>query len=229
MDISSQQHTLDIFQRAYARIKGLLPSHIDDDVSRTMKHYQEHLGQSVVEAEEALANMAKRFWPYYRAFHELFLEYKEKLAEEAFLSGASRTLKKRYKDFVAHGGTFANLENGRESDFFSPDERAEIRTLFIQLHQDIAKHTHHAIESLDARHFQERVRAFRIQLDEMEDAIHSLQQMADEIDHAGLSEEIRSHIEGIHHSFLFVGPPVDYIAIMNAVTHFEGRKKDILH
>ncbi len=221
------KHTLAILEHLYAEIPPLVPAKVREEMAETIRRLRQGVAITRHELEDIIIAFGKKIWSYRRAFAELYDRYQHELGESVLLPHLSPPLRRRYRDFLAYGGSFSDLISGRPATFFTPEERQELAEAFVEVVTHLTAHTSQAAQSVDEKRYQEKIRAFQHLLDDMEHKLHTLRKMAeDEREHPALAAEIRAAIRSFEYGLCLLGPAVTYDAVCQAPEHFAGRKKE---
>lgn len=226
MKHSAVQHTLDIFRKLYDMIPPLVPKDTTTEMKQAIEQLSSNTLVTLEDVEDAMVLFGKKIWPYKQAFQELYDIYEELLAEKLLLGAMSHELKKKYKEFIAHGGAYSDIIHGGPMAFFISEQRQELGKALVDVRHAVRKHAHQAALSTDKSRYEMSVQTFSDLQTEIEDTISELHALADaEEEHLELVKEIRSHIRGFEHGFASLGPHVRHADVCAAVEYFDGRKK----
>ncbi|PIR03730.1 MAG: hypothetical protein COV59_04645 [Candidatus Magasanikbacteria bacterium CG11_big_fil_rev_8_21_14_0_20_39_34] len=219
-------YTLQIFERLIREIPPLTPKQIRDDMHQALEQMQHNVSLTETELEETMIIFGKKIWPYRQAFLEFFRISESILGEKIFLKKASAGLKKKYMEFKASGGSFRDMYRGGPALFFTPDERLELNVLMVEIYQEVKDHTRQSVLSVERQKYKKRIKDFHMVLQNIEDEIGRLRQMADnEQQHPELADEIREHVRGFEQGICLLGPSIDYTAVYSSQSHFEQRRE----
>lgn len=228
MNKYAYRHTYRIFKQMVDDLPPLVPADIVDDIQRALEHAQDNARLTEEDVEQMVIVFGKKTWAYRQAYQELLEGYEGRLGETFLIGKLSIPLKKRYQEFIDHGGSFRDLHDGAFVHFFTVDERASLCEALIDIKQEIDRHARQAVLSVDRRKYEDRIVEFQLVLDNIEKRLETLRVMADdEEEHPFLADEIRSQIRGFEFGLSLLGPRIDYEAVCEAPGHFEGRKKDL--
>lgn len=227
MHLPIVKHTLTIFERLGKQLPPLVPEQIVSDLRHALEQARHNYTLSVEELEEMVLAFGKKLWPYRKAFDEFYDMYEGELGESFLTARMSASLKKRYKEFLSHGGSFRDLHHGRPAQFFAVVERSELCTLLIGTREDVWKHTVQAVTSTQQRRYQDRIVEFHTILEDIDKRLDTLRAMAeDEQEHPELASEMREQIKGFEHGLCLLGPHTGHEAVCYSIPHFHGRKEE---
>lgn len=228
MSLLSAQSTLDILQRLYRHVAPVLPPKLDQEVVTAIEKLQKKRTLKRDAAEEVLLRLGKKVWPYRKAFEEFLRSYESHMGDQFLRAHISRPLKKRYDQFVAHGGGLRELQCGRPASFFTSEERVELCEVLVQMKMTLRKFVVQVIKSTEKKRFDDKVASFSGILADIESNLAELHAMAEEhSDHPEFQAEMRAHIEGFEQGICLLGPEVDVAAVCSATEHFAGRKHEM--
>lgn len=183
---------------------------------------------TVESVEATMIVFGKLVWPYRKAYTEIIYSYEGKIGEQFLLAHLPRSVKKRYQEFVACGGSFRDLHSGAPAQFFSSEERGILCGVLVDLQKDIRQHVVQAIHTTEQKVFAKKVQEFTDVLEKMEHQLNVLRSMADEEqEHPQLAEEIRAQIQGFESGLCFLGPENTFDELCRLPEHFVGRKQDM--
>lgn len=221
------QHTLQIFEKLYRDLPPLVPQEVASDMQKALEQLQHNHSLGIEELEDTMIVFGKAIWPFRRAFVEFLDVYEGRMGEQLLLQILFPEVKKSYKEFVAHGGTFRDLHAGGGLDFFETDHRTALCEALIETRRALRNHAAQAVLSTDKQEYMHRVFEFQTILDDIEKRLETLRTMADsEQEHPELATEIREGVRGFEYGLCSLGPDIQYDAVCEAVPHFEGRRID---
>ncbi|OGH71117.1 MAG: hypothetical protein A3C90_01535 [Candidatus Magasanikbacteria bacterium RIFCSPHIGHO2_02_FULL_51_14] len=221
------QHTLAIFEQLHKALPPLVPDRAREELAHALEHVRSDASLTLAMLEDTMIVFGKKLWPYRRAFQEFVDLYEGKLGEKMFVARLSIKLKRRYKEFQAHGGDFRDLHAGGPLGFFTPDERLELCGALVAARTSVRDHAMQAALSTDRDAYEERIEEFQDILSDIEKRLDSLRQTADrEQEHPELAAEIRAQIRAFEYGLCALGPRIDYDAVCRADEHFEGRRQE---
>lgn len=179
------------------------------------------------QAEETIIVFGKQTWPYREAFAE-FVELYEGLHGEVFFrQSISPILQKKYDDFLAYGGSYRDLYQGKKVHFFSPEDRQELCGALVNTRLAIREHARQAALSTERSVYEAKILEFQEVLDDIEKRLDALRLEADnEQEHPDLAAEIRAQVRAFEYGLCALGPKTDYTAVCAMPEHVAGRRKE---
>ncbi len=226
--MSSQiKHTLDIFEKIYNNIPPLVP----DDTKQELKHALDHLRDDfevgIEEAENIMIAMGKRVWPYWKAFYELYNMEQGRIGEKFLLGKLPLELKKRYKEFKEHGGSYADLRSGSSIIFFDTAEERQILTgVFVEVDGEVKEHLRQSVLSTKRAEYEKLILDFQVVLDDIEKRLDALRLMAeDEEEHPELAIEIRQRVRDFEYGLCLLGPNTQHEEVIHVEDYFDERRE----
>lgn len=219
------QHTRAIFERLAETVPPLVPQAIRADLKQALEQVESNDTLTLEEVEATVLSFGKRLWPYRRAFDEFYDLSESELAELFLLQRLPPKMKKRYQEFLAHGGSFQDLRSGHPAMFFSIEERMKLCEILVDVSTAIRGYTKQRVASTERQRYEERIVEFQTILEDMEKRLDTLRQMAeDEQEHPDLAAEIRAQIRAFEQGLCLLGPNTSYDAVCRAEEHVVGRK-----
>lgn len=223
------EHTINIFEEIFKTLPPLVPEEIVSDMQAALDQLRHNHSLADEEVEDTVIVFGRQVWPYRQAFQEFYELYEGKMGEQVLLQQLSSDLKKKYKVFCAHGGSFRALQAGGPFGYFTPDEQAALCEVLVETRRTLRQHARQAVVSTDKKDYLRRVYEFQEILDDIEKRLDTLRLMADnEQEHPELAKEIRAQVRGFELGLASLGPHTQYDAVCFAAEHFEGRKKEKL-
>lgn len=229
MTLQSAKHTLDIFKRMYDRLPPLVPEEIKKEMEHALEHLEDDASLGLQEMEDMQVAFGKKIWAYWKAFEEFVNIEEGKIGEKFLLGKLDLDIRKKYKEFKEHGGTYRDLYSGDPATFFNTEERGKLCVALVDVDQEVRDYVRQTVLSTDRKKYEERVVEFQTILDDIEKRLHNLLIMAeDEEEHPQVAEEIRDKVRAFEHGLCLLGPHTQYEAVCGAEEHFIGRRQDLL-
>ncbi len=231
MESVAIQHTVDILELLYQRMPPLVPASVIADMAAAIHEVKGNQHVSLKEVEAVALSFGKKLWPYRKAFYEFTLQYEGEMGEMYLLGKLTSTMKKRYQEFLAYGGSFRELCIGKPALFFSSEERGVLCSVLPQVLQDVRAFAMQAVVSTEKPRYRARVQEFATILLDIERRLESLRATADaEQEHPELATEIRAQIYSFESGLCLLEQETRYEAVCLAEEHFVGRKKEkVIH
>ena len=180
------------------------------------------------EVEHSMIIFGYELWPYNQAFKEFISLAEGKMGEHFLLPTLSIELEQKYQDFKKLGGDLQDLHAGKNAQFFTPEERAELCEKLVNLQKQIHDFARQEILGTQEKRYMKRVKEFKAVLEEIRHHLDDLRLLAErEEDHPTLADEIRSRIKGFEHGLCLLGPELSYDAVCSSVEFFKGRKQEL--
>lgn len=224
---ASVQHTLNIFEKLYRDLPPLVPQEVVRDMEKALEQIRHNHTLTLDELEDTMIIFGKATWPFRQAFQEFLDLYEGRMGEQLIMQVMFPSLRKKYKEFKAHGGTFRDLHGGGPLEFFSPDERVALCEVLVESQRALQDHARQAVISTDKDDYLARVYEFQIILDDIEKRLDTLLVMADnEQEHPELASEIRAGVRGFEYGLCSLAQHTDYAAVCQSVEYYQGRKVD---
>lgn len=224
--LNATAHTLTIFRQLFDQLPPLVPTTVANDMKDALEQLEHNPHLSLEEVEDIMIVFGKRIWPYRKAFQELYETYDGKLGEELLLQNLSHSAKKAYREFLAHGGSYADVVAGGPVGFFSSEVRVELTEILVHVQQAVWKHTKQAVLSTDREVYKQKIAEFARVQEEITHTLEQLEQLADyEQEHPELATEIRAHVRGFEFGLSALGPHTRQEDVLASVEYFEGRKR----
>lgn len=221
----SLHYTLTIFARLERDLPPLVPKHIQAEMKHALKQVQQSVALAIDDVEATVFVFGKKVWPYREAFYEFYALAEGELAESFLVKQLTLKLKKRYREFIVHGGTFRDLHSGHPATFFAPEERVELFEMLVTVEKNIRTYTAQRVVSIERERYEERIREFKDILADMERRLGALKDMAEaEQEHPELAAEIREQIRAFEYGLCLLGPRTSYEAVCHAAETVRGRQ-----
>lgn len=227
MKHASVSYTLAIFEKLYRELPPLVPKEVVQDMESALDQMRHNHSLSIEELEDTMIVFGKDTWAFRKAFYEFLDLYEGRMGESMLLQILFPELRKKYKEFVAHGGTFRDLHAGGPLDFFTPDERVALCEALVESRRALHEHAKQAVVSTDKEDYLHRVYEFQVILDDIEKRLDTLLTMADsEQEHPELATEIRDGVQTFEYGLCALDQHTSYDAVCRATEHYEGRRAD---
>ncbi|PIR03258.1 MAG: hypothetical protein COV60_01270 [Candidatus Magasanikbacteria bacterium CG11_big_fil_rev_8_21_14_0_20_43_7] len=221
------QYTIEIFHHLYDFVCDVLPPSLREEMEHAMDHVGHDTDLSRKDIEDTMIIFGKKVWPYRKALQEIIELHEGKMGDQFFRSILSRTMKKRFEEFLQHGGTLRDIHSGASAHFFSVEERTELNHALVDTHQHLKTYALQHIRALGEREFAQRVQEFADILTKLEAELDHIRTMADDTqEHPMLAREMREHVRGFEHGLCFLGPEYTEEEVYTAKEHFAGRKRE---
>jgi hypothetical protein len=220
-------HTIDILEMLYRRMPPLVPATVIASMAHAIEQVRLNPHTTLAEVEETTLTFGKQLWPYRKAFYEFTAQYEGEMGETYLEGRLSVAMKKRYREFLAYGGSFRELCIGRPALFFTAEERGLLCSILPLVLQDVRSFAMQAVMSTEKPRYRAHIQEFATILLDIERRLDSLRQMADEEqEHPELATEIRSQVRSFEAGLCLLEQETRYEAVCNAEEHFIGRKKE---
>jgi hypothetical protein len=220
------QHTLVIFEHMHRRMPPLVPDIIKNEFNHALEHLKSDFTITLDELEDTVIVFGKKIWPYWKAFEEILNMEEGRMAEKFFIGKLSPELKKKFKEFKEHGGSYRDLYSGDPMHYFSPEERGVFCKAFIEVDSEIRKHAKQMVLSTEKEGYQDLILDFQEIFDDIEKRLDTLRVMADsEQEHPQLADEIRDQIRTFEYGMCLLGDNIQHADVCRAEAHFKGRKQ----
>ena len=223
------QHTIAIFRQLYDFVAAVLPADLRDEMNHALEHVENDTDLSRDDIEETMIIFGKRVWPYRKALQERIELHEGTIGDQFFKSALDRPMKRRFDEFVEHGGTLRDIHSGAPAHFFSAEERVSLNHALVDMHLQIRAYALQHLKGLGAKEFQAHVNEFSNVLKDLDAELDHIRTMADDVqEHPLLAREMREHVRGFEHGLAFLGPEYTHEEVLNAKHHFIGRKKELV-
>ena len=222
---SQIKHTVDIFKHMANELPPLLPEEIKKEINHALDHLENDFTIGIEEVENIIISLGKKVWPYWKAFDEMVVFHQGQMGEKFLEGKMSMELKKKYKLFKEHGGTYRDLRSGAPANFFEVEERQKLAEFLVDVEKDLRQYVAQAVLSTERKKYEGLILDLQVVLDSVEKRLETLRQVAeDEEEHPKLAEEIRAQVRSFEFGMCLLGPRIKIDEVMNAKEHFDGRK-----
>lgn len=229
LERESAQYTIEIFRHLYDFVCEVLPSELRDEMEHAIDHVEHDTDLSRKDIEDTMIIFGKKVWSYRRFLQEMIELHEGKIGDKFFRSILSRSMKKRFEEFLQHGGTLRDIHSGAPAHFFSVEERIELNHSLVDTHLHIKKYVLQYILGPGRDEFEKRVQEFSDILSGLEIELDHIRSMADDTqDHPMLAREMREHVRGFEYGLCFLGPEYSEEEVYKAKEHFIGRKREYI-
>jgi dsDNA-binding SOS-regulon protein len=134
-------------------------------------------------------------------------------------------LKKKYRTFKEHGGTYHDLRTGGPALYFSSEERQKLFEYLVDVDTELRQYVFQAVLSTERKKYEDLILELQTVLDDVEKRLDNLRILAeDEDEHPQLAEEIRSQVRSFEFGMCLLGPRLKIHELENAKEHFAGRR-----
>jgi hypothetical protein len=223
------QHTVEIFRHLYEFVSDVLPSELRAEMKHAFDHVENDQELTRYDIEKTMIIFGKKVWPYRKALQEMIELHEREMGNQFFRSALSRSMQKRFEEFLQHGGTLQDIHSGAPAHFFTSEERVELNHALVDMHTHLKKYVLQHMKGLGKKEFEKRILEFTGILAELDTELDHIREMADEAqEHPLLAREMREHVRGFEHGLVFLGPEYTYDEIFRAKEHFVGRKKELI-
>ncbi|MFH0857305.1 MAG: hypothetical protein V1848_00995 [Candidatus Magasanikbacteria bacterium] len=218
-------YTLFFFEQFATNLPPLLPDGVKEEIQNAYEQLTHNVSLTSEEIDDTLIVFGKRVWPYRQAFLEFYRVEEGHLAEKVFLKKAHPVLRKRYNEFLAHGGSYENLYKGISVDFFTSTQRVEIAELLTDIRDFLNRHTRQSVIGLKRKEYLKKIHDFEMVYNKMEEKINVLRDLADkEAEHPEFFAEIQAHIRSFEEGMCLMHTGVGELELEQSLEHFHGRK-----
>lgn len=220
--------TIELFRKLYLILPPLVPKEVREKMEHALLHLEKDQTVTVHEIEDTMVKFGYEVWPWNQAFKEYLTLAETKVGEHFLIPKLSSGLKEKYSTFKEYGGTFRDLHSGRPADFFSIDERSELRRALVEIQNELRDFASRDVMGVEKSNYLKRVDEFKNLLKNIRNTLKTLFELAEsEQDHPALADEIRSKVKHFEHSLCLLAPELDYEAVDLSVQFFHGRKEDL--
>ena len=219
------KYTTQFLERLFLNLPPLVP----EKISVAMEAELDELflrPQSIAQVEDIIIGFQREVWPYTQAFEEIVKRYVAEMGETLLLRKASYGLRRAYEQYRKQNN-WVDLYKGEAVSAFTPEERAELHELLVDIMCDVRAFARQAALSTDRKQYEARINHYRERLKTIEHELNRLRDLAAAEEHPALSREIRQHVRDLELGIAALGPAVDFEAVCNAHDHFVGRKKEL--
>jgi hypothetical protein len=228
MEEVTTQHTIAIFRHLYEFVRGALPADLQAEMEHALDHVERDTELTREDIEHTMIVFGKKVWPYRKALQEMVEHTEGTMGDQLFRSSLSRSMQKRFQEFLDHGGSLRDIHSGGAVHFFSSEERVELNHALVDMHEHLRAFTVQRIRGIGARDFDTRVSDFARILAELEQELDHIRTMADNTqEHPLVAREMREHVRGFEEGLCFLGVEYTPEEVYNAQEHFHGRKREI--
>lgn len=226
MHHSQVKHTIEIFEMVNDNLPPLVPKEIEEELEHSLEHLRDDYLVGINEAESMMISLGKKVWPYWKAFFEFYDMEQGRMGEKFLLGKLSPDLKKRFKEFKEHGGSYRDLRSGGAVVFFETEERQIFTEAFVDVDKYIKQHTRQSVLSLERPKYEKLILDFQVTLDDIEKRLDSLRLLAeDEEEHPELAIEIRQRVRDFEYGLCLLGPNSRHEEIINTEDYFKERRE----
>lgn len=209
-------------------IPPLVPSDLKEKMVQALSRLEDNQTLTLGEIEETMISFGYELWPWNQAFKEFLISAESKMGEHFILPKLSGELLTKYEHFKHYGGTFRDLHSGRPADYFSLEERCELRSALVEIQIELREFATREVLGVEKTKYIRRVEEFKILLQKMRNTIEMLFKIANaEQDHPTLVNEIKSKTKHFEHSLCLLGSEIDYEAIDRSLEFFQGRREEL--
>lgn len=220
--------TLAIFHHLFETLPPLFLKETRIKMEQALWTLENDATANIAQIETAMIKFGYEVWPWNRAYREYFDSVEEELGEHFLFPKLSPLLKLRYLDYKHYGGTLQELHTGRPADFFSPSDRAELCATLVENKRALRQYTDHLVLGADREKYLAKVEEYATILNDVERILNDLRELARrEEDHPNLADEIRERVKAFEYGLCLLGPELDFEAVCQSMSHFEGRKRDL--
>jgi len=218
-------YSLYFFEQFATNLPPLLPEELKGEIQNAYEQLTQNVSLTSEEIDDTLIVLGKRVWPYRQAFLEFYRVEEGHLGEKVFLKKSPVVLRKRYNEFLAHGGSYEDLYKGVSVDFFTSKQRVEIMELLVEIRDFLNKHTRQSVLGLKRKEYTKKIHEFEAIYNKMEDKINVLRDMAEkEAEHPEFFAEIQAHIRSFEEGMCMMHSGVGEMELEQSLEHFHGRK-----
>ena len=221
------QSTIKLFWHLYDHLPPLFPQ----EVTLEMKNELENLDKSKTNLED-IENKMIRFgydiWPWNQAY-KYFLDIAgDQLGEHFLLPQMSPGLHEKYSKFKVYSGGLKDLHSGRAAMFFTPEERAELCEVLVNMQLQLKSYVTRDLVGVNKKKYFEKIDEYEKLLEKIKSNLNSLRAMvAKEEGGSVLANEINAKIRDFEHGLCLLGTELDYEAVCQAPDFFAGRKVEL--
>ncbi len=157
MEEVTTQHTIAIFRHLYEFVRGALPADLQAEMEHALDHVERDTELTREDIEHTMIVFGKKVWPYRKALQEMVEHTEGTMGDQLFRSSLSRSMQKRFQEFLDHGGSLRDIHSGGAVHFFSSEERVELNHALVDMHEHLRAFTVQRIRGIGARDFDTRV------------------------------------------------------------------------
>lgn len=222
------QSTINLFDHLYNRLPPMFPKEIKERMGHALNHLKRDQTVTLEDIEKTMVLFGYEIWPWNQAYREFLALAETDIGEHFLLPKLSPDLQNKYHDFKKYGGTLRELHSGSPAEFFSIDERNELCAGLVDMQVELREYVSRDVISMNTDRYLERVGEFKRLIKEIRETLDHLRDLADkEQDHPSLAHEIRDKVRYFEHGLCLLAPELEYHAVCEAPTHFQGRKRDL--
>jgi len=219
------KHTISIFKHMASELPPLLPESIKKEITHALDHLENDFTVGIEEVENIIISLGKKVWPYWKAFDEMLVFHQGQMGERFLEGKMSLELKKKYKLFKEHGGTYHDLRTGAPATFFESEERQKLSEMLVEVDNELRQYVVQTVLSTERKKYEGLILDLQVVLDDVEKRLQTLRNVAeDEEEHPQLAEEIRAQVRAFEFGLCLLGPRTKIHEVENAREHFAGRK-----
>ena len=201
------KHTIEIFKRMFGSLPPLVPEEVANEMEHSLLHVQSDYLLTPEEMENMVISLGKKIWPYWKAFEEFYALYQGKLGEKFLIGKLSAGLKKHYQMFKEHGATYSDLRMGKAVEFFSLEERLELKEVLVEVDNELRSYVRQQVVGIDRAKYEELIINFQTTFENIEKRLGTLRLMAeDEAEHPQIAAEIREQVKAFEFGLCLLGP-----------------------
>lgn len=225
MSKHSHPYTVQMVETLISFVPPLIPMEAVAEVRNVLdKAYRNEV--TLAELEEAAVIYGMKTWAHREAFGKLLESYKELFFEKLLLQKASHSIKKAYKIFQASGGDLSQLYKGGMAGILTPETRAELNQILVDIMNEIKRFVAQAVASTERERYELEISNFQVLLEDIIVVLEDLMVLANSEDHVSISGEIQQFVKSFKHGMATIEVKISFDSLKRAYEHFKGRKKE---
>lgn len=219
------QYTIQMIETLISFVPPLIPREAVLDLRKVLdRAYRGEV--TLVELEEAAVIYGMKTWAYREAFGKLLESYKELFFEKLLLKKSSHPIKKAYEVFKASGGHWHQLYRGGLAGILTPETRAELNGILVDIMGEIKRLVAQAAASTEREKYEAEVNNFQVLLEDMLVVLEDLMILANSEEHVFISSEIHQFVKSFKRGLTMIESKISFDSLKRAYEHFKGRKRE---
>ena len=183
---------------------------------------------SLEEIEDKMTKFGYEIWPWNQAYKYFLAVIQEQLGDHFLLPQMSEGLREKYLDFKSFGGGLKDLQTGRSAVFFTPEERAELCAVLVNMQTQLRDYVNRDLVGVNKKQYLNKIEEYEKLLEKIKSRLESLRHLVTkEEKDSVLIQEINSKIRDFEHGLCLLGAELDYGAVCQAEDFFAGRKIEL--
>ncbi len=193
-----------------------------------LANLEDNSNVSLEEIEDKMAKFGYEIWPWNQAYKHFLAVAQTQLGDHFLLPQMSEGLREKYLDFKAFGGELKDLQTGRPAAFFTPEERAELCAVLVDMQMQLKDYVNRDLVGVNKKQYFNKIEEYENLLEKIKSNLESLRHLVTkEEPDSTLTVEINSKVRDFEHSLCLLGTELDYEAVCQAQDFFAGRKIEL--